>query len=70
MSTLIDNDAHLAFISETWFSSLSNSITAQIKSYGYDLIHVFREKGVGGAGILWKKRYAKIYKVFVCEKDI
>ena len=59
MSTLIDNDAHLAFISETWFSSLSNSITAQIKSYGYDLIHVFREKRGGGAGILWKKDMQK-----------
>ena len=61
MATLIDEGIHLAFISETWFSSLSNSITAQIKSYGYDLIHVFREKRGGGAGILWKKRYAKIY---------
>ena len=62
MATLIDEGIHLAFISETWFSSQSNSITAQIKSYGYDLIHVFREKRGGGAGILWKKDIQKFIR--------
>ena len=56
MSILIDNNIDLAFISETWLSSQSNSITAHIKSYGYDFIHVFREKRGGGVGILWNKR--------------
>ena len=52
MGILIDNQIHLALISETWLSSQSNSITAQVKSYGYELLHVFREKRGGGAGIL------------------
>ena len=59
MGILIDNQIHLALISETWLSSQSNSITAQIKSYGYELLHVFREKRGGGAGILWKKDIQK-----------
>ena len=52
MGILLDNKIHLAFISETWLSSVSNSTTALIKSYGYELIHVFREKRGGGVGIL------------------
>ena len=59
MGILVDNKIHLAFISETWLSSQSNSTTAQIKSYGYELIHVFREKRGGGVGILWKKDIQK-----------
>ena len=55
MGILIDNEIDLAFISETWFNSQSNSITALIKSYGFEIIHVFREKRGGGVGILWKK---------------
>ena len=54
MATLIDNKIDLAFISETWLSSQSNSVTAQIKMYGYELIHAFRDKRGGGVGILWK----------------
>ena len=52
MGILIDNEIDLAFISETWFNSQSNSITALIKTYGFEIIHVFREKWVGGVGIL------------------
>ena len=59
MSILSDNDIGLAFISETWFSSQTNSVTAHIKNYGFDLIHVFREKRGGGVGILWKKSIQK-----------
>ena len=59
MSILVDNDISLAFISETWFSSATNSVTAHIKNYGFDMIHVFREKRGGGVGILWKKSIQK-----------
>ena len=52
MSVLVDNNIDLAFITETWLSSQSNSITAHIKSYGFDLVHVFREERGGGVGIL------------------
>ena len=62
MSILIDNDISLAFISETWFSSQTNSVTAHIKNYGFDLIHVFREKRGGGVGILWKKSIQKFIR--------
>ena len=55
MGILIDNEIDFAFISETWFSSQSNSITALIRTYGFEMIHVFREKRGGGVGILWKK---------------
>ena len=66
MGILVDNKIHLALISETWLSSQSNSTTGQIKSYGYELIHVFREKRGGGVGILWKKdiqKYARFSSI-------
>ena len=44
MSILLDNNIDIAFISETWLSSETNSVTAHIKSYGFDLIHVFRDR--------------------------
>ena len=59
MGILIDNEIDLAFVSEMWFNSQSNSITALIKTYGFEIIHVFREKRGGGVGILWKKGLQK-----------
>ena len=62
MSILLDNNIDIAFISETWLSSETNSVTAHIKSYGFDLIHVFRDKRGGGVAILWNKRVQKHIK--------
>ena len=62
MSVIVDNNIDLAFITETWLSSQSNSITGHIKSYGFDLVHVFREERGGGVGILWNKRIQKHIK--------
>ena len=68
MSILVDNDISLAFISETWFSSATNSVTAHIKNYGFDMIHVFREKRGGGVGILWKKSIQKYIRFSSVKK--
>lgn len=59
MSVLIDNDTDLAFISETWLSSQSNTTTSIIKSFGYDICHSFREKRGAGVGIIWSNRLSK-----------
>ena len=58
MEHVIDCDASIAFISETWMEADKNDITAIIKSYGYTLIHN-RRKGRekimgGGVGIMIK----------------
>ena len=56
MEHLLDGDPDVAFITETWLTSEKNSITASIKTYGYNLVHRPRkdrekERG-GGVGIL------------------
>ena len=68
MSILLDNNIDIAFISETWLSSETNSVTAHIKSYGFDLIHVFRDKRGGGVAILWNKRVQKHIKFSMLTK--
>ena len=59
MSILNDNDIDIACISETWLSSQSNSTTAKIKSYDFDIQHSFREKRGAGVAIIWRKHLAK-----------
>ncbi len=56
MEHVTDHNADVAFITETWLKSDKNKVTAEIKSYGYELKHNIRkdpekEKG-GGVGIL------------------
>ena len=58
MEHILDLDADIIFLTETWLESENNSITAEVKSYGYKLLHDRRkdrdkEKG-GGVGILVK----------------
>ena len=58
MEHILDLDADIIFLTETWLESENNSITAEVKSYGYELLHDRRkdrdkEKG-GGVGILVK----------------
>ena len=62
MSVLIDNEIDFAFISETWLSCQSNSTTSIIKSFGYEMLHNFREKRGGGVGIIWNTRMHKQVK--------
>ena len=56
MEHILDLDADIVFLTETWLDSEKNYITAEAKSYGYKLLHDRRkdrdkEKG-GGVGIL------------------
>ena len=51
MEFLIDHNTDIAFITETWLTSDKNSVTAEIKNYGFELKHNIRkdrEKEVGG----------------------
>ena len=58
MEHLLDRQPDVAFITETWLKSEKNSITAEIKSNGYELVHKIRkdrDKNCGGGvGILIK----------------
>ena len=58
MEHVIDYDADVAFLSETWMESDKNDITAKIKDRGYRLMHnrrKNREKETGGGvGIMIK----------------
>ena len=56
MEHLLDRNSDVVFITETWLSSEKNNITADVKTYGYELIHKIRkdrskERG-GGVGII------------------
>ena len=61
MESLIDHDTDIAFITENWLKSDKNSITAEIKSYGFQLKHNIRKdqkKEVGGGvGIIVKSSF-------------
>ena len=64
MEHVLDLDPEVVFLTETWLESDSNSVTAEIKTYGYQLLHDRRkdrdkERG-GGVGIMVKlKRIVK-----------
>ena len=58
MESILDYDPHIAFLTETWLQSDKNTITAEIKTYGYSLLHNRRkdrqkDRG-GGVGVLIK----------------
>ena len=53
MEHILNCDADVIFITETWMPDDTNDITATIKSYGYQLLHnrrKDREKTLGGGG--------------------
>ena len=55
MCLLQDNAIDIAFITETWLTEQSNAITADIKSYGYNIIHEHRiDNRGGGAALVFK----------------
>ena len=58
MEHLSDVDSDVVFFTETWLQSKNNSVTAEIRTYGYKLLHDIRknrekERG-GGVGIMVK----------------
>ena len=51
MEHIIDSDPEIVFFTETWLQSEKNSVTAEVKTFGYKLIHDPRkdcEKEQGG----------------------
>ena len=51
MEHIQDRQSDVVFLNETWLQSEKNSITAEIKTYGYELLHNIRkdrEKDGGG----------------------
>ena len=64
MECLLDQMADIAFITETWLTSQNNDVTANVKSYGFNLCHTIRQdvnksRG-GGVGILCRNQYKLI----------
>ena len=58
MEHLTDNNPDVIFLTETWLTSEKNNITAEVKEYGYQLLHKIRKKREkergGGVGTLIK----------------
>ena len=70
MSLAVDRDTPLLFLTETWLTDDSNSITARIKSYGYKIIHETRNctstgKLRGGGVAIIHKKDLNFTKVFI-----
>ena len=59
ISVLVDNNIDIAFISETWLSSMTNLTTSILKKYGFNISHNFREKRGGGVAIIWNNKLDK-----------
>ena len=56
---LLDNQVHIALISETWFTGESGVTTFAIRQAGYEIDHTYREKRGGGVAIIWKSNIKK-----------
>ena len=69
MEHVLDHDASIVFVSETWMEADKNDITALIKTYGYTLIHnrrTKREKETGGGvGVMVKS--SMVFKHLKCK---
>jgi exonuclease III len=74
MEHLVDRESDIVFLTETWLQCDTNSITAEIKTYGYKLLHDRRKdraKETGGGvgvmikiGLAAKQQPAKHYESF------
>ena len=74
MEHLIDNKPDVIFLTETWLTSEKNNITAEVRDYGYVLLHKIRknrEKDRGGgvgtlvkSSIVGKQLVSKDYHSF------
>ena len=69
MEHVLDLDASVVFLSETWMEADKNDITAMVRSYGYTLLHnrrKNREKEIGGGvGVMVKS--TMIHKHMKCK---
>ena len=69
MEHILDHDANVVFLSETWMESDKNDTTALFRTYGYTLLHNRRngrEKEIGGGvGVLVKS--TMIHKHLKCK---
>ena len=58
MEHILDHESDIVFLTETWLQSDTNTITAEIKTFGYKLLHDRRKDRAketgGGVGILIK----------------
>ena len=56
MEHILDRNSDVVFFTETWLKDDKNAITAEIKTYGYKLLHNRRKErekdGGRGVGIL------------------
>ena len=69
MEHVLDHDASIVFLSETWMEAEQNDITALVRTYGYTLRHN-RRKGRkketgGGVGIMVKS--TMVHKHLKCK---
>ena len=59
MEHVIDEDADVVIITETWLKSNTNEVTSAVKDYGYELYHNHRKDRAkitgGGVGVLARK---------------
>ena len=59
MEHVLDHDADVMLLSETWLRSKKNNVTAAIEQQGYKLYHTIRKNRAkelgGGVGVLVKK---------------
>ena len=51
---LCDNQVDVAFVTETWLSDESGTITSIIREAGYEIEHSYRSKRGGGVAIIYK----------------
>ena len=70
MQYLGDHNIDLAFVSETWLTDQSNVTTANIKSFGYDIIHSFRHDARGGGTAIIFKSILSVNPVNLATNDI
>ena len=72
MNTITDSSVDVAGVCETWFDDNNNPTTAVIKSFGYSILHNFRnDRRGGGTALIFKQCYtlapftfSEIYKTF------
>lgn len=58
MVAIVDNKVDIAGICETWLTDNHNPTTAMIKSFGYSIIHTFRnDQRGGGTAVIYKACY-------------
>ena len=56
MEHVLDHNADIVFVTETWQTTMNNKVTATVKEYGYTLYHTIRnhdtKSRAGGVGLL------------------